>query len=72
MRKVTAIFIKEIFDIIKKNIKQLVENILTDIINEAKDKQIKMYTGIIYVLMQLAQAFIDYRNCKSRIIQNCL
>ena len=67
MRKVTAIFIKELFDIIKKNIKQLVENILTDIINEAKDKQIKMYTGIIYVLMQLAQAFIDYRNCKSII-----
>ena len=26
-----------------------------------------MYTGIIYVLMQLAQAFIDYRNCKSII-----
>jgi hypothetical protein len=67
MRKVTAIFIKELFDIIKKNIKQLVENILTDIINEAKDKQIKMYAGIIYVLMQLAQAFIDYRNCKSII-----
>ncbi len=67
MRKVTAIFIKELFDIIKKNIKQLVENILTDIINEAKDKQIKMYSGIIYVLMQLAQAFIDYRNCKSII-----
>jgi hypothetical protein len=67
MRKVTAIFIKELFDIIKKNIKQLVENILTDIINEAKDKQIKMYAGIIYVLMQLAQALIDYRNCKSII-----
>jgi hypothetical protein len=67
MRKITAIFIKELFEIIKKNIKQLVETILIDIVNEAKNKQIAMYAAIVYVLMQLAQALIDFRNCKSII-----
>jgi hypothetical protein len=67
MRKITAIFIQELFSIIKKNIKQLVETILTDIINEAKNKQIKMYAAIISALFTLIQAFIDYRNCKSVI-----
>lgn len=67
MRKITAIFIQELFKIIKKNIKQLVETILTDIINEAKNKQIKMYAAIISALFTLIQAFIDFRNCKSVI-----
>ena len=67
MRKITAIFIQELFKIIKKNIKQLVETILTDIINEAKNKQLKMYASIISALFILIQAFIDYRNCKSVI-----
>ena len=67
MRKITAIFIQELFKIIKKNIKQLVETILTDIINEAKNKQLKMYASIISALFILIQAFIDYQNCKSVI-----
>jgi hypothetical protein len=67
MRKITAIFIQELFKIIKKNIKQLVETILLDIINEAKNKQLKMYAAIIYVLFVLVQAFVDFRNCKSVI-----
>jgi hypothetical protein len=67
MRKITAIFIEELFKIIKKNIKLIVENILQDIIKEAKNKQLKMYSAIVFALIQVIQAFIDYRNCKSVI-----
>lgn len=65
MRRIFSIFVEELFAIIKKEIKKLVESLLLDIINEAKDKQIAMYSTIVYVILQLAQAVIDFRNCKS-------
>jgi hypothetical protein len=40
---------------------------LVDIIKEVKNKQIAMYSSIVYILLILGQAFIDYRNCKSVI-----
>ena len=67
MRKIMAIYVKELFDIVKKNVKLLVEKILTDIIKEAKNKQLQMYSSIVYALLILGQAFVDYRNCKSVI-----
>ena len=51
----------------KKHSKLLVEKILTDIIKEAKNKQLQMYSSIVYALLILGQAFVDYRNCKSII-----
>jgi hypothetical protein len=65
LRKIIAIFIEQIFDLIKKNIKILVETILLDIAKEAKNKQIAMYANIIYILFVIGQAVVDYRNCKS-------
>jgi hypothetical protein len=67
MRRIFSIFVEEIFNIIKKNIKLLVESLLLDIINEAKTKRLRMYSTIIYILTQLVNAFIDFRNCKSVI-----
>jgi len=67
MQKVTAIFVEELFKIVKKQIKQLVEKILSDIVKEAKNKQLAMYSAIVYALLALGQALLDYRNCKSVI-----
>lgn len=67
MRKIMAIYVKELFDIVKKNVKLLVEKILNDIIKEAKNKQLQMYSSIVYALLILGQTFVDYRNCKSVI-----
>lgn len=67
MRKVFAIYVKELFDIVKKNVKKLVEQILGDIAKEAKNKKLQMYSSIVYALLILGQTFIDYRNCKSVI-----
>lgn len=65
LRSVVSVFIEQIFSLIKKNIKILVENILLDIAKEAKNKQISMYANIVYILFIVGQAVIDYRNCKS-------
>ena len=67
MRKVFAIYVKELFDVVKKNVKKLVEQILGDIAKEAKNKKLQMYSSIVYALLILGQTFIDYRNCKSVI-----
>jgi hypothetical protein len=67
MQKVTSIFVEELFSIVKKQIKQLVEKILSDIVKEAKNKQLAMYSAIVYALLVLGQTLIDYRNCKSVI-----
>ncbi len=67
MQRVTAIFIRELFSIVKKNIKQLVERILGDIVKEAKNKQLLMYSSIVYSLLVLGNTFVDFRDCKSVI-----
>lgn len=65
MSKITAIFIEEVFKLIKKNIKLLVELLVFQIATEAKDKRIKMIASIVFVFYQLASIAIDFRRCKS-------
>jgi hypothetical protein len=65
MSKITSIFIEELFKLIKKNMKLLVENLVFEISKEAKDKRLRMISSIIFVLYQLANAAVDYRRCKS-------
>lgn len=67
MKKLTAIFIEKLFSIVKKNIKLLVESILLEIVKESKIKKLRMYSTIVYALMVVGDAVIDYRNCKSVI-----
>jgi hypothetical protein len=67
IRKIFALFVEELFKIIKRDIKLLVERILQDIIKEAKNKQLMMYSSILYVLLVTGESLVDYRNCKSVI-----
>jgi hypothetical protein len=67
MKKITAIFVEELFNILKKQIKVLVETILLEVVKEAKNKQISMYASIVYILLVIGQAVVDFRNCKSVI-----
>lgn len=66
-RKIFALFVEKLFEVVKANIKILVESILLEIIKESKIKQLRMYSTIIYILSIVGQAVIDYRNCKSVI-----
>jgi len=67
MKKITSIFVEQLFNILKKQIKVLVETILLEIVKEAKNKQISMYASIVYILLEVGQAVVDFRNCKSVI-----
>jgi hypothetical protein len=65
MSKITSIFVEELFKLIKKNIKLLVESLIFEIATEAKDKRLRIISSITFVLYQLASIVVDYRRCKS-------
>jgi hypothetical protein len=67
IRRIYALFVEELFKIVKRDIKKLVGGIISDIVKEAKNKQLQMYSSILYALLIVGQAFIDFRNCKSVI-----
>lgn len=67
MSRIGSIFVEEIFKLLKKNLKLLVEVLLTEIVKEAKDKRLKIISGVVFVLLQLASAVRDFRECKSVI-----
>lgn len=63
--RIASIFIEELFKLLKKNIRRLVETLMVEIIKESKNAQLKVITGIVYILLQLASAVVDWRQCKS-------
>jgi hypothetical protein len=67
MRRITAIFVEELFKILKKNLLLLVETILFEIATEAKNKQLSMFASIAYILLVIGEVVVDYANCKSVI-----
>lgn len=67
MRRIFSIYVEELFKIIKRDIKRLVDTIIREIVKESKNKQLLMYSSILYALLILGQSLIDFRNCKSVI-----
>jgi hypothetical protein len=63
--KIGAVFVEELFKLLKKNIRKLVELLMIEIVKESKDARVKMITSIIFVLLQLTSAALDWRQCKS-------
>jgi len=67
LSKIAAIFVEELFILLKKNLRLLVETLIIEVIKEAKNKQASMIAGVIFMLIQLIKGFIDYRECKSLV-----
>jgi hypothetical protein len=67
LSKIAAIFVEELFKLLKKNLRLLVEVLLVEIVKEAKDKRAVIISSIIFMLIQIIQGFIDYRECKSLV-----
>ena len=67
LSKIAAIFVEELFILLKKNLRLLVETLLIEVVKEAKNKQASMIAGVIFMLIQLIKGFIDYRECKSLV-----
>ena len=69
--KIGAIFLKALYDILKRDILLLISSVISDI---SKSQRLKKYTIIlrlISLLLLLAQLIDDYRKCKS-LINNIL
>ena len=68
MSKIGAIFIKELFIIIKKDIKQLILSVIKDISKEKNTKRTKMILKLVKIFLTVAELYkliSDWRQCKS-------
>jgi len=63
--RIGAIFIEELFKLLKVNLRQLVETLLIEIVKESKNAQLSIITSIIYALIQIVSGIVDWRQCKS-------
>lgn len=65
MSKIGAIFIKELVELIKRDIKRLVSQILADIGTEKVKKLYTIILKLIQIILLVLQIISDYRKCKS-------
>ena len=63
--KIGALFVKEIFELIKKDIKNLIQQVIMDVAKEQGDKRITMILKLIQLLLIIIQFINDLRKCKS-------
>jgi hypothetical protein len=67
MSKIGALFVKELFEIIKKDILNLIQSVIQDVAREKMDKRIIMILKLIQLIIVVAQFISDWRKCKSVI-----
>ena len=65
--KIVSIFIKELFEQIKKDIFELLQVIVKDLAKEKASTKIIMITKLVQLLIVVASFISDYRQCKSVI-----
>lgn len=65
--KIGAIFVQELFELIKKDIKNLIQQIILDLTKEKSDKRLIMILKLIQILIVVAEFISDWRKCKSVI-----
>jgi hypothetical protein len=63
--KIFAIFVKELFDIIVKDLRILVQAIIGDLARNAITKRYAMILSLIELALVVANLVSDYRRCKS-------
>jgi len=65
--KVGAIFVEELFNLIKKDILNLLQTVIKDLAKEKVDKRLIMIIKLVQLLLVIAQFIRDFRKCKSVI-----
>jgi hypothetical protein len=63
--KIGGLFVKELFELIKKDIKNLIQQVIMDVAKETKDKRIVIILKLIQLLLIITQFISDWRKCKS-------
>jgi hypothetical protein len=65
MSKIGGLFIEELFNIIKKDIKRLIGEIIKDVAKETAQKKISIILKLIEILLIVSRFVDDWRKCKS-------
>lgn len=65
--KVNALLIEELFELLKKDIKNLIQQVILDITQEKGNKKLIMILKLTNILINVAQFIDDLRRCKSVI-----
>lgn len=65
--KVGAIFVEELYKLIKSDILKLLQSVITDIVKEKQIKKYAMILKLIALLLIIAGLLNDYRKCKSLV-----
>jgi hypothetical protein len=63
--KIGAIFVQELFELIKKDIKNLIQQVIRDLVKEKSDKRLIIILKLIQILITVTQLISDWRKCKS-------
>lgn len=63
--KIGSLFVQELFNLIKKDIVNLIQQIVLDLAKEKANKKIIMILKLIQILLIVAQLISDWRRCKS-------
>ena len=63
--KIGALFVQELFELIKRDIILLIQRVISDIVKEQIDKRISMILKLIQLLLIVASFISDWRKCKS-------
>jgi hypothetical protein len=65
--KIGAVFLKTLYEVLKKDIINLISSVISDINKNAKLKKYKTILRLVNILLVLSQLIDDYRKCKSLI-----
>ena len=65
--KIGALFVQELFQLIKKDILNLIQQIIADIQKEKLNKKIAMILKLVGLLIIVANFIQDFRKCKSLV-----
>lgn len=63
--KIGALFVEELFNLIKKDIKNLLQSIIRDIAKEQLSKKYTIILKLIQLLLVVAEFISDWRRCKN-------
>ena len=63
--KIGALFVQELFNIIKRDIQNLIQSVISDIVKEKLNKKLIIILKLISLLLIVAKFIDDWRKCKS-------
>lgn len=65
MSKIGGLFVEELFNLIKRDIRRLISEIVNDVLKETASKKLAIILRLIEIILIVARLVDDWRKCKS-------